>query len=101
VRGWGVPGNSIQGGPSDAGVILVCRDEVQFVANGQTDAQVGESMMNGEKIALVSMLLAHKGHRLDRIATCFTLENFFIQLTFLKHRVFQHPARKSREDENR
>ena len=46
--GWGIPEDSIQGSPPDAVVGLVCRGGVQFVAHGQTDAPVGESMSNGE-----------------------------------------------------
>jgi len=47
--GWGIPEDTVQGGPSDAVVGLVCRGGVQFVADGQTDAPVGESMSNAEK----------------------------------------------------
>ena len=47
--GWGIPEDTIQGSPKDAVVGLVCRGGVQFVAHGQTDAPVGESMSNGEE----------------------------------------------------
>ncbi len=46
---WGFPEDAIQGGPADPVVGLVCWGGIQFVANGQTDAPVGQSMSNGEE----------------------------------------------------